>query len=107
MYNRLVVAFSWRFLLPGAVIGLIAGASADDTDPYYGMNQSQFESCINFGKAVVNSQKGTPAYFSAKDDFEKLCDPDKQLRYAITHMVKKVGQGGIPVDPKDWAVLSK
>ena len=80
-------------------------------DQYYGMTQQQFEACIQYGKAVVQGKasqtkkKGRAAYERAQADFKGHCDPKKQLSYAITHLVKKVGPGGIPVKPQDWAAL--
>jgi len=95
--------------------GLISlGSSAlagGNKDQYYGMTQQQFEACIQYGKAVAQSKasqakkKGRAAYERAQADFKGHCDPKKQLSYAITHLVKKVGPGGIPVKPEDWAAL--
>ena len=97
------------------LIGLSARLSASDEgeDRYFGMTQRQFESCIRYGKAVVdsksskNKKKEREVYEAARTEFKSHCDPKKQLSYAITHLVPKLGPDGIPVKPEDWAALDR
>ena len=104
-----------KLLLFLVLIGLSASLSASDEgkDRYFGMTQQQFESCIRYGKAVVDSKaskskkKGREVYEAARIEFKSHCDPKKQLSYAITHLVPKLGPDGIPVKPEDWAALDR
>ena len=97
------------------LFGLSAGLSASEEgdDRYFGMTQQQFESCIRYGKSVVDSKaskskkKGREVYEAARIEFKNHCDPKKQLSYAITHLVPKLGPDGIPVKPEDWAALDR
>lgn len=104
-----------KLALSLVIFGLSTGPSASDEgkDRYFGMTQKQFESCIRYGKAIVdskessNKKKGREIYQAARIDFKRYCDPKKQLSYAITHLVPKLGPDGIPVKPEDWAALDK
>jgi hypothetical protein len=97
------------------LFGLSASLSASDEggDRYFGMTQQKFESCIRYGKAVLDSKasknkiKGREVYEAARIEFKSHCDPKKQLSYAITHLVPKLGPDGIPVKPEDWAALDQ
>ena len=104
-----------KILIPIVLAWQISGALASEgaRDPYFGMTRHQFESCIRYGRAVVdskaatNKKKGQQVYDAARIEFNRYCDPKKQLSYGISHLVKKIGPGGIPVKPEDWAALGQ